>query len=129
MPELKSLQTIPVQEIQNPRFRKSGKRWKEARTVSNARNKDINFMVELYYKEILDLAKKLICTLPDTYSRTVYEKDEREDNSESFLAMHTFISPSFYWHLECDLAYFYRAEFDFHNCPLKQRSERRSQKW
>ena len=96
------------------------KRWKTALIKQKGMNKDINKLVEAYYKDVLAFVKPLISTLPDTYSRTVFERDYREDSSENSFAMHSFITPSFFWYLECDYAYRYRVEYDFHNCPFEE---------
>lgn len=119
MKELKPLVGPAADHKPNIRIRKISKRWKSSLTVSNGRDKNINFMVELYYKQLLEFAKSVISTLPDTYSRTVFEKDYREDNTENCFTMHSFITPNFYLYLECDFAYCYRVEYDFYNCPFE----------
>ena len=119
MRELKTLEVPVLESKPNTRTHRMSKRWKAAQNVSNGRNKNINFMVELYYKQLLEFAKDLLSTLPDAYSRSVFEKDSREDNSENCFTMHSFISPSFCWLLECDLSYAYRVEYDFYNCPFE----------
>jgi hypothetical protein len=97
-----------------------GKRWKQAIAIHNGRDKNINYMVETYYKELLNYAKSLISTMPDAYSRTVFERDYREDESENSFTMHSFLTPNVHLLLECDFAYHYRVEYDFFNCPFEE---------
>ncbi|WP_158826732.1 hypothetical protein [Mucilaginibacter lacusdianchii] len=33
--------------------------------------------------------------------------------------MHSFVTSTFYWRLDCELAYNYRVYFAFHNCPYE----------
>ena len=47
-----------------------------------------------------------------------YEKDLKHDSSQ-FLAMHSFITPCFYWSLDCAAYYDFEIEFAFHNCPFE----------
>ena len=96
------------------------KRWKVANILTKGSvNKDRNQLVETYYKEILELVKRLYPKLTYHYSKTVFEKDYRQDNSENCFSMHWFLTPCFYWHLECDFAYNYRIDYDFDNCPFE----------
>lgn len=122
MKEFKDTTIQPVQII-NPetKIRRMEKRWITASNTKAAKGYWVqNGVVELFYDQILDLAKSLYSTLPDKYSRTVFEKDYRNDNTENSFAMHTFITPSFYWYLECHFAYYYHVEYDFHNCPFEE---------
>jgi hypothetical protein len=118
MPEIRST-------IQNHLpFKREGKVIEKIWRVSllNPLKSDIkhrNPMVELTYNKVLHLAKRLYSSL-DVSKRKVFERDYRHDNTESSLAMHTFITPNFYWHLECGLDYHYRIEYDFYNCQFEE---------
>lgn len=79
-----------------------------------------NSIIELTYHEILKLAKTLYSQLQSTSERTVYEKNHKIDNSESCLAMHTFLTSSCYLHLECSFDFKYRIQYDFFNCPFEK---------
>lgn len=106
-------------------FKKETERLKEKRCVLSTSNpyKDSshhrNSIIELTYHEILKSAKSLYSQLESTSERTVFEKDYRCDNSESSLAMHTFLTSSCYFHLECSYDYLYRIRYDFYNCPFE----------
>lgn len=121
MAERKSrpIQQAPF-EIQSLGPSRINKRWKIALVKRKGMNKDINMLVEAYYKDVLEFVKSLFSTLPDSYSRTVFERDYREDNSENSFTMHSFIAPSFFWYLECDYAYHYKVEYDFHSCAFEE---------
>lgn len=79
-----------------------------------------NSIIELTYHEILKLAKTLYSQLQSTSERTVFEKNCKNDNSESCLAMHTFLTSSCYLHLECSFDFKYRILYDFFNCPFEK---------
>lgn len=97
------------------------KRWTEARqNPYKASPKHGNSLVELTYHEIVKLAKSLCSQLESTSERTAFEKDYRNDNSESSLAMHSFLTRSCYLHLECSFDYLYRIQYDFYNCPFEK---------
>ena len=78
-----------------------------------------NSIIEVTYHDILKSAKSLYSQLHGTLQRTVFEKDYKNDSSESSLAMHTFLTSSCYLHLECSFDYLYRIRFDFYNCPFE----------
>jgi hypothetical protein len=107
-------------------FKKETKRLMEKRWVTALTNpyKDSshhqNSIIELTYHEILKSAKSLYSQLQATSKRTVYEKDCKNNNSESSLAMHSFLTSSCYLHLECSFDYLYRIRYDFYNCPFEK---------
>lgn len=72
------------------------------------------------HHDILKSAKSLYSQLENTSKRTVYEKDCKNNNSESSLAMNTFLTSSCYLHLECSFDYLYRIRYDFYNCPFEK---------
>ena len=123
---MKEFKTIEVDPVPIPTHRLIGKnrlfkRWKTAqRRTPGQVNADQNFMVELHYHKILVKVKNLFATSPFLSSQLVFEKDYKEDNTENSFTMHSFISSSFFWYLECDFAYCYMVEYDFHNCPFEQ---------
>lgn len=111
-------------EIPKPEHRLA-KRWKVLSLMPNQGNlKDRNGTVEWYYETILQIAKKCSAELPDEYSKTVFERDYRHDHSAGCMIMHSFITPNFYWELECDFAYFYQLEYNFYNCPFEEEVRR-----
>ncbi len=108
-------------ETETIEIRRLDKRWVTA--LSNpykASPKHRNSLVELTYHELLKSAKSLYSQLQSTSERTVFEKDYRYDNSESSLAMHSFLTSSCYLHLECSFDYLYRIQYDFHDCPFEK---------
>jgi len=83
---------------------------------NNISQKERNLKVEVSYTSTLKKAKALFaqCVHP------IFERDYRKDNSESALAMHAYLTNSFYFYLECDYHCSYQVEFAFHNCPYKK---------
>ncbi|WP_295791978.1 hypothetical protein [Mucilaginibacter sp.] len=116
MKELKSFQTVGT--IINTHFpirRKHGKRWKWAQTRgSNPAQVRQNDCCEHSYHEVLNLVKTHHLKPGDVF----YEKDSKHDTSE-FLAMHGFMTSTFFWRLDCAAYYDYEIEFAFNNCPFE----------
>jgi hypothetical protein len=107
-----------------------GKRWKTALTLSpGCVERDKNYAVESMYNQILKLAKTLHFASKDRWSDSVFERCYKEDNSENCFALHSFLTPTFYWYLECDFAYFYKINYSFNNCPYEEELMFRISRW
>jgi hypothetical protein len=92
------------------------KRWQIAVSKDNALSqKQRNASVELRYKIMLAEFKKLFA---DT-KHPVFERDYRYDNTQSALTMHAYFTHSFYFTLECDLAYKYQIDFACNRCSFE----------
>src|SRR5437879_5619481 len=92
-----------------------GKRWKAAQNRGiNKLQVTQNECVEHSFHEVLKAVKTLYMKPDEVY----FEKDSKEDKSD-FLGMHSFITSSFYWRLDCAFYYDYEVEFAFHNCPYE----------
>jgi hypothetical protein len=73
-----------------------------------------NFIDSEYTLILVEIKKLLAKEAP-----LVFERNYREDKSASALAMHCFVSPSFYFYLECNLSFDYRVEYAFGYCKQK----------
>jgi len=49
-------------------------------------------------------------------TQPVFERDYRYGKTENALAMHAFMSSTFYVYLECDVHYNYNVEYAFRRC-------------
>jgi hypothetical protein len=80
---------------------------------NNVSQKERNLKVEMAYMSTLKKVKSLFaqCAHP------IFERNYRKDNSESALAMHAYLTNSFYFYLECDFLYNYQVEYALNNCP------------
>ena len=113
MKELKSIFTVhyPI-----PKSEQRTKRWVIAQSRKNFKDQRMqNSATEAAYLRVLAFVKAH--HLPS--NGVFFERDYRRDKSENCFAMHSFITSSFYWYLECDLTYNYRVEYDFRNCPFE----------
>lgn len=89
------------------------KRWKLAKKRTWDKKQQLNnITLETNYYAALKKIKQVL----SNQQQTVFERDYKEDNLENALAMHAFLSPSFYFYLECDFAYYYQVEYAFNNC-------------
>lgn len=99
-----------------PRHLRMKKRWAIAvNRDNNLSQKNRNLSVEVSYKSILTKAKKLLAQS----RHPVFERDYRKDNTQSALTMHAYFTHSFYFTLECDLAYNYQIDFACNRCPFE----------
>jgi len=115
MKELKCHHAIPIIDTHFPIRRKPGKRWRIAQTRgTNPAQVRQNECVEVSYNEVIKLVKAHHLQSGDVY----FEKDSKHDFSQ-FLAMHSFITPSFYWRLDCAAYYDFEIEFAFNNCSFE----------
>ena len=114
MKELKP--TIIEQHYPLPKSLQRTKRWIIAQSRKNFEGqRQQNLAVEAAYHKVLNKVKEQFLKPKEIY----FERDYRHDKTENFLAMHSFITTSFYWYLECDLCYNYRVEYDFGDCPFE----------
>jgi len=96
-----------------PKHLRMKKRWGYAQTRSlHEPQKALNRTVEGKYHNLLTKVKQLLAGQPFP----IFERDYRYDDSEDALALHAFISYSFYWYLECSYCYDYRISYAFNNC-------------
>jgi len=117
MRELKANSPKPILETHYPIQQRGSKRWVAAQRQAPFRQKLMhNNNVEAAYHRIIAIVKKTIAGQLITY----YEKDMKRDRSEGLYGMHSFITPNFYWRLECDLCCDYQIIYGFHNCPYEE---------
>jgi hypothetical protein len=74
-----------------------------------------NEAVEQHYHEIIARVKERIL---QHGGDTIFEQDHKNDK-DSYTGMHSFVSSTFFWRLDCELAYNYKVYFAFHNCPYE----------
>ena len=118
MKELKSNYNHPILNEHYPLAKENRftKRWVIAASRGNWKQQRlINEALEIAYHSIIDTVKRLYLTDGEIY----YDRDYKHDKMENCLAMHSFITSTFYIYLECDFCYDYKMEYDFHNCPFE----------
>jgi hypothetical protein len=110
---MKELKSTPIIETHYPLKQRGNKRWAIAK--SKTYNKPLlmqNSCVEAAYIRILQEVKNHFLGAGTVY----YEHNSRNDKTLSLMAMHSFITPSFYFHLQCNFLYEYEVEYAFCNC-------------
>jgi hypothetical protein len=113
---MRELKPITETHYPIPKSEQRAKRWVIAQSRKNFKDQRMqNTAVEAAYLRILDEVKAHY--LPS--NGVCFERDYRRDKSENCFAMHSFITSSFYWYLECDFLYNYRVEYDFGGCPFE----------
>lgn len=114
MKEIKeSVQKIPIANL------RGAKRWVQAKRMTNGNSllKARNELVEEGYMRIVEKVKLMY--QQSDYSTIIFERDYRKDKSQGLFGMHSFITPHFYFNLECRLTFDFIIEYDFYNCPFE----------
>jgi hypothetical protein len=107
---------IPEPEPTPNKRRRETPRWIVAKYRTDQKYQQMeNFSTECAYHRVIERVKQLI---PLHGGDNVFERDYKEE-AESYTVMHSFITSSFTWQLECLLAYNYKVRFFFHNCPYE----------
>ncbi|GAB3915375.1 hypothetical protein [Mucilaginibacter boryungensis] len=104
-------------EVQNNLFLKTkqNKRWTIAMSRPEKYVKMMNESTEAAYHRIITFIKQQHLKPTERY----FERDYKHDTSEGIFGMHCFMTPSFYWALNCSLLYTYEVEFAFSSCPCE----------
>jgi hypothetical protein len=71
-----------------------------------------NETIESQFLRTLAKVKKLLAR----EHPTAFERDYRNDNSQDAFAMHSFMTGTFYFHLECSFTYSYDVTYTFNHC-------------
>jgi hypothetical protein len=74
-----------------------------------------NESVEADYHRVIQAVKSFILSHGGD---TIYEQNHKSDPS-SYTGMHSFVTSTFYWRLDCELNYNYEVYYAFHNCPYE----------
>lgn len=113
---MRELKPILATHYPIPKSEQRTKRWIIAQSRKNFKDQRMqNSATEAAYLRILNNVKAH--HLPS--NKVYFERDYRRDTSENCFAMHSFITSSFYWYLECDFLYNYKVEYSFHNCSFE----------
>lgn len=107
---------IPITTPLSPVRLKEAKRWLVARSrTENKLRTWKNDSVAFAYHAVIVKSKELIMR---SGGDTVFERDLKEEPTE-YTGMHTFLTSSFYWRLDCELNYNYEVYYAFHDCPYE----------
>jgi len=99
-----------------PRNLRMQKRWSIAVNRTNFPIQRVrNLNREGCYRSILLEVKKLFANT----KHPMFERDFKNDNTESALAMHAYLTNSFYFNLECSFMYNYQIQYAFNDCPYE----------
>ncbi|WP_461450138.1 hypothetical protein [Mucilaginibacter sp.] len=88
------------------------KRWVLAKRRNGVQQQLHNEAIENEYHSILATAKQLLKNQGGVY----FKRDYKRDNTENAFLLHAFTSDSFYFILECNVAFVYQVEYAFYNC-------------
>jgi hypothetical protein len=114
MKELKDRTQIYISRVEQATKKYFSKRnyWKLAQhqKVSGITKRQ-NYMTEHYFKMVIVEVKQLCIA----QQLTVFERDYRACSDEFGCSMHTFASPTFYFHLECSATMDYWFKYDFND--------------
>jgi hypothetical protein len=92
--------------------RRANKRWAIAQRRPEKQLRILNDNTEHAYHRIIMLVKQLHLKSDEVY----FERDYKRDKEDGLFGMHSLITSTFYWRLDCSANYFYEVEFAFSNC-------------
>jgi hypothetical protein len=97
-----------------PKRRHIGKCWKKIKNSTHA-NKHADFVQSkmLQFQFVLQDIKQLAFIKENPY----FDRDYKDDGNEPFL-IHCFVSETFLWKIDCNLASEITVEYSFENCPI-----------
>lgn len=115
MREIKHVGEIIQQHCPLPNQR-GNKRWVLAqRKHCRGLHQTDNASVEASYHRVIDFIKTRHLKLGEVY----FERDYKHDRTEGLAGMHCFLTPNFYWRLDCAFTYNYEVTYAFHNCAYE----------
>ncbi|WP_143822063.1 hypothetical protein [Mucilaginibacter pedocola] len=92
-----------------------GKRWKMVKDSTHANNHKAFIMTKMiqYQRVLLEVMQ-----LDYFKDQPYFNRDYKDDGSEPFL-IHSFVSETFYWRIECNMVFEIVIEYCFENCPVE----------
>jgi len=115
MKELKANIETPIINTHYPTKRKTHKYWTSAMTSSQFKQKKMhNENIETSYHNVIDYVRK-------NHFRQVeiFFNLDHKTGIDGVTGMHSFITSSFYWRLDCTLLRDYEITYAFNNCPYE----------
>ena len=115
MKELKHIDDQPIIQTHYPLPRRN-KKWVIAQSRgTNKQQEVVNFCTENAYHRIVKTVKERYLSPTHIY----FERDYKTDQSEGLNGMHSFVTPEFYFRLDCHTTYDFEVEFAFNDCPYE----------
>jgi hypothetical protein len=116
MKEISGNDEIPITTPTYHKVQRISKRWKKVSKLSHPNNlKQIIDTRIGQYECVLSKVKELYANSGET----CYERDFKHDNENPF-TIYSFLTPTFWWNIECDFVYNINIEYQFYNCPFEQ---------
>jgi hypothetical protein len=91
----------------------------KAAKFASPNQKKINLAINDTYHLLIELVKELYSTLPNESDRIIVQMNRAEEPLNP-ICMYTFLTPHFYFYLECSIVFQYRVEYQFENCPFEK---------
>ncbi|WP_113652239.1 hypothetical protein [Pedobacter namyangjuensis] len=115
----KKLDQVEINEQRWSSRKRHRKNYLVAEKKAMASLKMQNGNVEASYHQLLKRVVALYSNLANKAERVVVEMNMKSHPLESH-RMHAFLTPSFAFHLECDVLNRYKVEYCFENCPFEE---------
>ena len=103
----------------NPPTKSVYKHHQKAAKFASPNQKKINLAINDTYHLLIELVKELYSTLPNESDRIIVEMNRAEEPLNP-ICMYTFLTPHFYFYLECSIVFQYRVEYQFDQCPFEK---------
>jgi hypothetical protein len=91
----------------------------KAARFAGTTQKSINTAIDQSYHTLIEHVKKLYSKLPNVDDRIVVEMNRAQEPNNP-ISIYCFMTPHFYFYLECDVMLRYRVEYQLFNCPYEK---------
>jgi hypothetical protein len=115
MKEISETPKITETKTNTPRRHTMGKRWKMVKNSTHANNHADYVKTKMIQFQFVLLE---VMQLEYFRDQPYFNRDYKDDGSEPFL-IHCFVSETFSWRIECNLAFEVVVEYCFENCPIE----------
>jgi hypothetical protein len=105
----------PITTLSPVRVQRANKFWAIAQGKPDKQLKVRNECTEHAYQRIITFIKQQHLKPEETF----FERNYKRDKDDGLCGMHSFITSTFYWRLDCPPHYSYEVEFAFENCPYE----------
>jgi hypothetical protein len=115
MKEFKTVGSI-IQQHYPLRKMRQRKRWDLAQSRSHYEAQtNQNSSTEVAYHRVIAFVKELYLTPGEV----CFERNYKYDKSDGLLGMHSFLTSTFWWRLDCSYLYEYEISLAFNRCPFE----------
>lgn len=123
MENRKNLTLLNEIEARLASTRRAFTNYHKAKRYNSKKERELNQAIESFYHTLIKKVKELYSTLPNKADRVIILLDRTNDIG-TYSGVHCFLTPHFFVHLECDIYFKYKVEYQFCLCPFQPEIEK-----